>query len=76
MTGSHDPFHAERVRAAQAGGNVLLVRSRMIVPRTDYTCPASSPITDCPPLEGSWSQVVFEDYACSGQAIKELAALK
>ena len=75
MTGSTDPFHDERIRAAQAGGNVLLVRSRMIVPRMDYNCPAASPITDCPPSEGSWSRVVFEDYACSAEAIKELAAL-
>lgn len=75
MTGSKDPFHAERVRAGQAGGNVLLVRSRMIVPRMDYNCPAASPITDCPPSDGSWSRVVFEDYACSGEAMKELEAL-
>jgi hypothetical protein len=76
MTGSTDPFRAQRVRAEQAGGNVLLVRSRMIVPRMDYNCPAASPITDCPPSEGSWHLVVFEDYACSAEAMKELAALK
>jgi hypothetical protein len=75
MTGSKDPFHAERVRAEQAGGNVLLVRSRMIVPRMDSNCPAASPITDCPPSEGSWHVVVFEDYACSEVAMKELQAL-
>lgn len=75
MTGSKDPFHDERVRAAQAGGNVLLARSRVIVPRMDNNCPAASPITDCPPFEGSWHLVVFEDYACSGEAMKELAAL-
>ena len=75
MTGSSDPFHDERVRAAQAGGNVLLVRSRMIVPRMDYNCPAASPITDCPPSEGSWNLVAFEDYACSDEAMKELEAL-
>ncbi len=76
MTGSKDPFHAERVRAEQAGGNVLLVRSRMTVPRMDYNCPAASPITDCPPSEGSWHLVVFEDYACSGEAMRELQAVK
>ena len=76
MTGSKDPFHDERVRTAQAGGNVLLVRSRMIVPRMDYNCPAASPITDCPPSEGSWHLVAFEDYACSGEAMTELSALK
>jgi hypothetical protein len=75
MTGPSDPFHDERVRAARTGGNVLLVRSRMIVPRMDYNCPAASPITDCPPSEGSWHLVVFEDFACSAEAMKELAAL-
>ena len=76
MTGPNDPFHDERIRAAQAGGNVLLVRSRMIVPRMDYNCPAASPITDCPPAEGSWHLVAFEDYACSAEAMKELPAEK
>jgi len=75
MTGSHDPFRAERERAGQAGGNVLLARSRLLVPRQDYNCPAASPITDCPPSVGSWSLVVFEDYACSGEALNELKAL-
>src|SRR4029077_20159048 len=60
MTGSKDPFHDERVRTGQAGGSVPLVRSRRIVPRMDYNCPAASPITNCPPSEGSWSRVVFE----------------
>jgi hypothetical protein len=75
MTGSKDPFRAERDRAAQAGGNMLLVRSRMIVPRQDYNCPAASPITDCPPSDGSWNRVVFEDYACSPEALTQLRAV-
>lgn len=72
MTGSKDPFHDQRVRTAAAGGNVLLVRSLIIVPRQDYNCPAASPITDCPPSEGAWFRVVFDDYACSAGAIGTL----
>lgn len=76
MTGSKDPFHAERERAAAAGGNVLLVRSMLIVPRQDYNCPAASPITNCPPSEGYWARVVFEDYACSDAAKAALPSTK
>jgi len=76
MTGSKDPFHAQRERAAAAGGNVLLVRSRLIVPRQDYNCPAASPITNCPPSEGYWATVAFEDYACSRAAVDALGSSK
>jgi len=76
MTGSKDPFHAERERAAAGGGNVLLVRSELIVSRQDYNCPAASPITNCPPSEGYWARVVFEDYACSREAIGSLQPAK
>lgn len=72
MTGSKDPYHDQRVRSAAAGGNTLLVRSQLIVPRQDYNCPAASPITDCPPSDGYWARVVFEDYSCSGAAIATL----
>ena len=76
MTGSKDPFHDQRVRTASAGGNVLLVRSQLIVPRQDYNCPAASPITNCPPSEGYWARVVFEDYACSRAAIAGLESAR
>ena len=76
MTGPRDPFHAERERAAAAGGDVLLVRSRLIVPRQDYNCPAASPITNCPPSEGYWATVVFEDYTCNRAAVDALRSSK
>lgn len=65
-------FVRERERAAAAGGNVVVAREEMLVPRRDYDCPAASPITDCPPSEGAWLRVAFEDYACSDDAIGEL----
>jgi len=72
MTGSKDPFRRQREGTAAAGGNTLLVRSRIVVPRQDFNCPAASPITDCPPSEGAWFEVVFEDYACSADGLEQL----
>jgi hypothetical protein len=62
----------ERERAAAAGANLLIARAEMTIPRRDYDCPAASPITDCPPSEGAWFRVVYEDYACSPEALDEL----
>ncbi len=72
MTAVHDPYLVERNRAGQGGANALLVRSRQIVPRSDFNCPAAAPISDCPPSEGAWYRVVFEDYACSPAALRAL----
>jgi hypothetical protein len=62
----------ERERAVRAGGNVVVAREEMLVPRRDDDCPAASPITDCPPSEGAWFRVVYQDYACSEDAAGEL----
>ena len=48
LEGQHHPFRDEQDRAAKAGANLLLVRSRVVVPRRDFDCPAAPPITDCP----------------------------
>jgi hypothetical protein len=73
-TGSKDPYRAERAATAASGGNVLLVLDRMLYPRTDFDCPVSSPITDCPPSLGAWFEVVFVSYACSAKSLSELPA--
>jgi hypothetical protein len=65
-------FIPERERAAGAGANLVVARSEMLVPRQNYDCPAASPITDCPPSEGAWYRVVYEDYACSPAALDAL----
>ena len=65
------PFVRERNRAAADGANVLLARTRVLVPR-GFECPAASPITDCPPLEGAWLRVSFEDYRCPDDALASL----
>ena len=71
-TGSKDPYREERAATAAAGGNVLLVLGRQISPRATFDCPASSPISDCPPAVGAWFDVVFVSYACSAQSLAEL----
>ncbi len=72
MTGTRDPYRTELDRTAAAGGNVLLVLSRITVPRQCYDCPAASPITDCPPCEGAWFDVVLVSYACPAASLAEL----
>jgi hypothetical protein len=72
IAGSKDPYRAQRVATAGAGGNVLLVLDHQITSRSDFDCPAASPITDCPPSMGAWFDVVFVSYACSAQSLGEL----
>ena len=74
MEGQKDPFRPERNETAAAGGNALLVLSRMTISRRDWECPASSPITDCPPNVGAWFRVVIESYACTPDALHHLSA--
>ena len=72
MTGSYDPYRAERAETVGAGGSVVVVLTRQIVPRQCMSCPASFPITDCPPCEGAWFDVVFVSYACPATVLAAL----
>ena len=72
LTGQKDPFRAERNAAAAAGGNALLVLTRMTMSRHDLECPGSSPITDCPPSVGAWYDLQIETYACPPDALRTL----
>lgn len=73
IDGQRDPFRVERANAATAGGNALLVLSKIIQPRRDFDCARGMRITDCPASSGAWLQVVTESYACSPEAIKTLS---
>ena len=73
MEGQRDPFKVQRADAAAAGGNTLLVLSKIIQPRRDFECAKAMRITDCPASSGAWLQVVFESYACSAEALKTLS---
>jgi hypothetical protein len=74
IEGQKDPFRTARNEAGAAGGNALLVLSRMIISRHDSECPGSSPITDCPPSFGAWFRVTLESYACAPDALDRLTA--
>ena len=74
MEGQRDPYKAERASAAAAGGNALLVLSKVIMPRRNFDCPTAVRITDCAGSSGAWLQVVFESYACTAGALKTLSA--
>jgi hypothetical protein len=73
MEGQRDPFHAQRKDAAAAGANALLVLRKQVISRRDTECPGASRITDCPPSFGAWFDVVFESYACTPDALKQLS---
>jgi len=75
LEGQKDPLRRYRNDAAAAGANALLMLKRKIVSRQDSECPASSPITDCPPGFGAWFRVVIESYACTPQALDALSKL-
>jgi hypothetical protein len=67
-----DPYRLGRNDAGAAGANALLVRSRVTVPRRTANCPVASPITDCPGNSGAWYSLVYESYACTPDALKQL----
>jgi len=69
-----DPYILERNRTAEAGGNALLVRSTVEIPRRTLDCPGSSRITDCPPQSGAWYRLAFESYQCTADALRTLPA--
>ncbi len=73
IEGQKDPYVVQRNRAAAAGANALLVRSRMLVGRRNLDCPGSAPITDCPPDSGAWFRVVIESYACPPDVLRMLS---
>jgi hypothetical protein len=73
LEGQKDPFRMERNEAGAAGGNAVLVLSRMRQSRRDFECPVASPITDCPPSFGAWFRVAIEGYACAPDALRKLA---
>ena len=67
-----DPYRLGRNQAGAAGANALLVRSRVTEPRRTANCPVASPITDCPGNSGAWYSLVYEGYACTPDALKQL----
>ena len=73
MEGQKDPYRVQRNEAGAAGGNALLVLSRVIGSRRSPDCPGASRITDCPGNSGATFSVVIESYTCTPDALRELA---
>src|SRR5262245_55273073 len=71
--GQDDPYRRQRHQMAAGGANALLVLLQQISTRSDFECPATSRITDCPASSGAWFRVVFEGYACTPDALQTLA---
>ena len=67
-----DPYRLARNEAGEAGANALLVRSSVTALRRTANCPVASPITDCPGSSGAWYSLVYESYACTPDALKQL----
>ncbi|MFY9550669.1 MAG: hypothetical protein WAU32_05910 [Thermoanaerobaculia bacterium] len=69
-----DPYRVQRNATAGKGGNVLLLRSRVLksLPKTE--CPPSDHSVDCQQTLGTWYRVDFESYACDEPALQALAA--
>jgi hypothetical protein len=67
-----DPYRRARNEAGEAGANALLVRSRVTALRRTANCPVASPITDCPGSSGAWYSLVYESYACTPDALKQI----
>ena len=73
MEGQKDPYRVQRNEAAAAGGNALLVLSRVIGSRRNPECPGTLPINDCAGNTGATFDVVIESYSCTADALRELA---
>lgn len=71
-----DPYKRQRRETADKGGNVLLVLSERTVTRPNLDCPSGDASPDCLRRGQNWYRVQFEQYACSSQAVQDLALLR
>ncbi len=71
-----DPYRVQRNATAEKGGNVLLLRSRVIrdLPKTE--CPPGDRSPDCQQTLSTWYRVDFESYACDEPALSALSAAR
>jgi hypothetical protein len=64
---------SDRARTAERGGNVLLLVEKLVLPRRDFDCAATQPITDCPKTLGAWYEVTARSFDCDAAARSALA---
>jgi hypothetical protein len=70
-----DPYRKQRNWTAEQGGNVLLLRSSVLMALPKLECPPNDRSYDCQETLSSWYRVEFEAFACDPAALETLAAV-
>src|SRR5262245_56275240 len=71
----YDPYRKQRNWTAEQGGNVLLLRSSVLMSLPKLECPPNAHSYDCQETLSSWYRVEFEAFACDPPALATLAAV-
>src|SRR5262245_36785188 len=71
----YDPYRKQRNWTAEQGGNVLLLRSSVLMSLPKLECPPNDHSYDCQETLSSWYRVEFEAFACDPPALETLAAV-
>jgi hypothetical protein len=69
----YDPYRKQRNWTAVQGGNVLLLRSSVLMPLPKLECPPNDTSYDCQETLSTWYRVEFEAFACDPAAVETLA---
>jgi hypothetical protein len=69
-----DPYRRQRLETAAKGGNLLLVRSELIVNRPSLECPSADKSPGCLAGSRSWYRVTLESYGCAPETVRALEA--
>jgi hypothetical protein len=70
---TYDPYRKQRNWTAEQGGNVLLLRSSVLMPLPKTECPPNDRSYDCQETLQTWYRVEFEAFACDPPALETLA---
>ena len=71
----YDPYRKQRNWTAEQGGNVLLLRSSVLMSLPKTECPPNDRSYDCQETLQTWYRVEFEAFACDPPALETLAAV-
>jgi hypothetical protein len=69
----YDPYRKQRNWTAEQGGNVLLLRSSVLMSLPKTECPPNDRSYDCQETLQTWYRVEFEAFACDPAAQQTLA---
>ena len=71
----YDPYRKQRNWTAEQGGNVLLLRSSVLMSLPKTECPPNDRSYDCQETLQTWYRVEFEAFACDPSALETLATV-